>query len=494
MGTFGARAKRPRGVKRRIVPALALVALAAALTPGVASAATIKEELAPFAHCPLETPGVAGCLVDETTGGEFVIGNSTVPITKPVLLQGGTVPPSLALAPPVGAEMLSKTPLPVPGGLLGIELLGDLTGVTATAELTSPPEFGEKTVLPIKVKLDNPLLGASCYIGSDSEPIVMHLGSATTNPPPPNEPITGSSGEPDIKYQGRLVKTFNASAVDNAFPVGGANGCAGVLAPIVDPSVNFKEGLPAAAGHNTAILNGTLELATAELVRNPPPEFGKCAKVAKGAGKFHSANCTVMEQGNYEWTPGAAGNFTTTGGVAKLETVSKSKVTCAAESGGGKYSGPKKVTGVSMTFTGCVGPNASSCSSAGAAAGEVVSHSLEGELGAITEGVVESKEFRKVGIDLFPAGHTGPLLEFSCGGTAQTIRGSVIGAVSSGKMSATGTETFKASKGRQVPERFEGEPLDVLESSIGGGSYEQAGLTVKLTRTSEEAVEINPIA
>ncbi|HWG09017.1 MAG TPA: hypothetical protein VN672_08415 [Solirubrobacteraceae bacterium] len=494
MGTRGARTAR-RGIKRRFVPALALVALAAALTPGAASAGTIKEELAPFANCPLETPGVAGCVVALTTGGQFTIGNSTVPITRTVTLQGGTVPPSLALAPPRGGEMLSKTPLPVPGGLLGIELLGNLTEVTATAELTSPPEFGELVTLPVKVKLDNPLLGASCYIGSDSEPIVMNLTGKTTNPPPPNEPITGSGGVPDVKFGGRLVKSTNTSLVDNAFAVGGANGCAGVLAPIVDPSVNLKEGLPAAAGHNTAILNGTLELATAELVRDPPPEFGRCVKVAKGTGKFHNSGCTAHEPGSYEWVPGVVkSGFTTAGGATKLETVGKSKVACAAESGGGKYSGTKNVTAVSVRFTGCVGPNASSCSSAGAGAGELVSKALEGELGAITEGVIEGKEFRKVGLDLFPTGHTGPLFEFTCGGSAQVITGSVIAAVSSGKTSVSGTESFKASKGRQVPERFEGEPVDVLRSSIAGGANEQAGLTVKLTRTSEEAVEINPIA
>ena len=496
MGIGIVRGKRPARHRQLLGAGVALAVSLAVLAPSAASAATLKEELAPFAHCPVGTPGVVGCVVSTTTSGEFVMGKATVPITRTVVLQGGTVPPSLALAPPTdGTDMLSKTALPVPGGLLGIELLGDLTGVTATAELTSPPEFAEAVTLPLKVKLDNPLLGASCYLGSNSEPIVMNLISGTTNPPPPNTPITGSGGTPVVKYQGQLIRSTGVSEVDNAFAAPGANGCAGILAPIVDPSVNLKEGLPAAAGHNTAILNGKLELASADLVRNPPPEFGRCVKVAKNTGRFHSASCSAgLEIGSFEWIPGVVQKgFTTAAGATKLQTVSNVKVTCASESGSGQYSGTKKVTGVSMAFTGCVGPAAAKCSSAGAGEGELVTKPLEGELGAISEGVVEGKEFRKVGLDLFPVGHAGPFIEFSCGGSAQIVRGSVIAPVTTGKTSPTFTQTFKAAKGTQVPQQFEGEPVDILETSIAGGAFQPDGLTVKVTQTSEEPVEINAL-
>jgi hypothetical protein len=497
MGIGIVRGKRFARHKRLLVVGMALAASSALIVPSGAAAGTLKEELAPFAHCPVETPGVVGCVVSVTTSGEFVIGNSTVPVTKPVILQGGTLPPSVALSPPTdGTDMLSKTPLPVPGGLLGIELLGDLTGVTATAELTSPPEIAEAVTLPLKVKLDNPLLGASCYIGSNAQPIVMNLIRGTTNPPPPNKPITGSEGEVESKYGGQLLKNTGASLVDNSFSASGANGCGGILAPVVDLSVNLKEGLPSAAGHNTAILNGSLSIATAELVRDPPPEFGRCVKVAKNTGKYHTSNCSAgLSAGSFEWLPGVVNKgFTTSAGETKLQTVSKAKVTCASESGSGKYSGPKKVTGVSMAFTGCVGPGAAKCTTAGAGEGELVTKPLEGELGVISEGFANGKEFRKVGLDLFPVGHAGSFIEFNCGGTAQVIRGSVIGTVTSGKMSLALTQAFKAAKGKQVPDRFEGEPVDVLESSTGGGAFEQDGLTLKATQKSEEAVEVKAAA
>jgi len=436
---------------------------------------------------------VVGCIVSVTTSGEFTIGNSTVPINQTITLQGGTVPPSQQLAPAADGNSLSKTPLVVPGGLLGIELLGNLTGVTATAELAGPPELSPGVTLPLKVKLDNPLLGSACYIGSDSEPIVMHLNSGTTNPPPPNKPITGNSGTPDVKYQGQLIKVTNSSLVDNAFSVPGASGCAGVLAPVVDASVDSKEGLPAAAGHNTAILNGSLELAPAELVRNPPPEFGRCVKVAKNTGKYHTTSCAGgLAEGSYEWFRGVIKKgFTTSAGTTKLETVSKSKITCAAESGSGEYSGAKTVTGVTVTFTGCEGPGATKCATAGANEGELLTKPLEGQLGIISEEVKEGKEIRKIGLELFPAGHAGSYVEFSCGGSPQVLRGSVIAPVSIDKMSLTSTLTYKGAKGKQAPEQFEGEPKDVLESSVAGGAFEQSGLTLTATQTSEEPIEIN---
>src|SRR6476661_6371323 len=140
----------------------AIVAAAAAMLalcspPG--AEASLKQELAQFADCPVNTPGVQSCLLGLTTGGEFHLGNETVPINRTVTLQAGIIPGQAKLVPAVDGNTLSKTPLTVPGGLLGIELLGNLTEVTATAELVAPPEFVGGTTLPIKVKLDNVALG-----------------------------------------------------------------------------------------------------------------------------------------------------------------------------------------------------------------------------------------------------------------------------------------------------------------------------------------------
>jgi len=249
--------------------AIALVALAGA-SPALASA-KLKEEFLPFAGCPLTSAKV--CLVSTTTGGEFVIDHKTVPIEATVTLQGGLAGESLFEQPLLGAgkgETLSKTPLTVPGGLVGIAGLGG--EVTATAELAGPPSsviidrwnlIGGKTpavTLPLKVKLSNEVLGEECYIGSEAEPIVLHLTTGTTSPPSPAEPITGSVGNREAgRAKGKIRYIEKASLVDNDFAVPGASGCGGSLSAVVDLAVDLDVGIPAPAGENTAIMDGNLE-------------------------------------------------------------------------------------------------------------------------------------------------------------------------------------------------------------------------------------------
>jgi hypothetical protein len=45
-----------------------------------------KGAFAVFADCPLSNPQVAMCLVAHLTSGEFVLGNRTVPLSKPITL------------------------------------------------------------------------------------------------------------------------------------------------------------------------------------------------------------------------------------------------------------------------------------------------------------------------------------------------------------------------------------------------------------------------
>ena len=103
-----------------------------------------------------------------------------------------------------------------------------------------------------------------------------------------------------------------------------------------------------------------------------------------------------------------------------------------------------------------------------------------------------SERTDKLGLDLFPSGGAGPVAEFTCGATSIEVRGSVIGSLTTGKMSATTALKFKASKGKQKPEAFAGGPSDVLEESVDGGACEQAGLSLSASQVGEEAVEANP--
>jgi hypothetical protein len=284
---------------KRAIPALAIPVLALALaSPAFATEHHPTGAFAPFADCPLSNAAVTQCIVASTTSGQFTIGKKTVPINKTITLQGGTIPNETGELTFVAAEdgnTLSKTPLAVPGGLLGIEapkswpkelqerfnefINKGLTGVTETTELAGPAsaiklsttnlifEEGVALQLPVKVKLSNPFLGSSCYVGSESNPIVLNLTTGTTSPPAPNKPIKGSAGELKIEEGGALIVLSGGSLVDNAFAAPAATGCGGFFSFLVDPLVDSILGVPAAAGHNTAILTGKLESAYAPAVK-----------------------------------------------------------------------------------------------------------------------------------------------------------------------------------------------------------------------------------
>jgi hypothetical protein len=202
----------------------------------------------------------------------------------------------------LGAEdgnTLTKSPQPVPGGLLGIQapswwpsILRNLfnetinngfTGVTATMELAGPPSAiklnvlatatGEGTALhmPVKIKLGNPFLGSNCYIGSNSQPITLKLTTGTTSPPPPNTPISGNPGEGQETEGGDLLTISKNKLVDNSFAVPGANGCGGLFSFLVDPFVDSIVGIPAAAGRNTAVLEGEIKIGNPVAVKASMP-------------------------------------------------------------------------------------------------------------------------------------------------------------------------------------------------------------------------------
>jgi hypothetical protein len=277
------------------------VPLAALALASSALASPPTGEFANFAQCPLSNPAVNQCLYGVTTSGEFTVGNTTVPIVHPITFQGGIIANE-----ETGAETfvnaangvtLSHSPQPVPGGLLGImspaffpEPLKKIfdefiesgpTGVNATTELVGLPsinrpnlieEKGAALTLPLRVHLENEFLGPKCYIGSAANPVTIPFTTGTTKPPAPNKPISGTRGEIEERDGGELLILKKNSLVENAFAAPGAEGCGsqiffGLFTGLIDGAVNSKLGLPSAAGHNTAILKGTLENGTAEAVK-----------------------------------------------------------------------------------------------------------------------------------------------------------------------------------------------------------------------------------
>jgi hypothetical protein len=289
-----------RGICRHaLVVVAALIVPLAVASPALATVHHPTGDYAPFADCPLSNPSVELCIVADTTSGEFTVGKKTVPINKTITLQGGTIEnPETGALTFVGAEngeTLSKTALYVPGGLFGTkppeswpkeakerfeEMINKgLTGVTETTELAKPAsdigintnnllaEEGVALSLPVKVKLSNFLLGSSCYVGSESDPVVLNLTTGTTSPPAPNKPIKGKVGEIEFKEEFNIVRLLGGSLVDNAFAAPEATGCGGSLSKFVDPLVDSEFGVPSPTGHNTAILNGNLEEAVAAAVK-----------------------------------------------------------------------------------------------------------------------------------------------------------------------------------------------------------------------------------
>jgi hypothetical protein len=265
---------------------------------GQAFASGPSGEYAPYADCPYENPLVSQCNYIEATGGEVRIGSARVPIAQTLLIQGGS-----SLNFETGQEQfyaardgitLSRVSEPVEGGLFGVmpkakfppfllrvyEILFKkrLFEVNAVTELAKPASEldidasnfvageGVAFVLPIKIHLENPLLGSTCYIGSDSTPIYLNMTDGTTSPNPPNTTMTGFPGTFAFAAEGAILNDTGYKLLDNNFAVPQATGCGGPLSAIVDPIINTKIGLPSSAGNNTAIFTGNLKRAYAPAV------------------------------------------------------------------------------------------------------------------------------------------------------------------------------------------------------------------------------------
>jgi hypothetical protein len=259
-------------------------------------------EYAEFNQCPSTNPSVTTCLYSKVTSGEVVLGKKKVPIVNPVILQGGlSEPGGTGFGNFYGAlngETLTKAPQPVPGGLSGLvncKEIGNfivriacesvfengLTGVNSTVELAKPASeikinpgnllFGNNepaVILPVRIHLENPLLGSECYIGSSSSPIIWNLTDGKTSPPAPNKSISGNVG--NIEFKGPdegILRLAGNKLVDNSWAAPSATGCGGFgVELILDPIINASVGVPAASGKNTAILTGNVDESPAEVV------------------------------------------------------------------------------------------------------------------------------------------------------------------------------------------------------------------------------------
>ncbi len=253
------------------------------------------------------------------------------------------------------------------------------------------------------------------------------------------------------------------------------------------------------------------------------PEFGRCKKLTGEKvgmrmvyhGDYTSMTCTVTSpeaKGKYEWYPGVEKTHFTTrleeGTKVTFETVSKMKITCTGETSSGEYVSPKLEENVVASFTGCeyleyggynVGYIGYPAYSAGAPEGEVVTDSTECELGVVKKGETAAKNM--VGLScaeedqfMWIKWH-GPVYFGFSQENELCIKGWWFFTTAANSMRSGTTATLRSteSKGRQKIEKFEEGPLELLESTLNGASYEQIGLKLTTVQTNEESVEVNSV-
>ncbi|NEA27863.1 hypothetical protein G3I70_35990 [Actinomadura bangladeshensis] len=257
--------KKSKRVARLALP-LAGVATAMALTSAMpAQAAPALPALNPdpipasfdFSDCPALLPGYTNagsvCFSTVVTSGTFKLGNFDQTIDQPIRMTFATqYNPTERKNTPVFGKMRAEKMLVQPG------LFGDpfLSAVYAQPEYANlfelPPSTDYRIKLGLKVRLINPLLGGSCRIGSDSNPITLNLTTGTTSPPAGVEPLTGEAAQ-IVKVELPMV-VRSAKHVDNTAPAPGAKGCA-LNGGLVNSVVNLVAGLPNDAGDNAMVFN-----------------------------------------------------------------------------------------------------------------------------------------------------------------------------------------------------------------------------------------------
>jgi hypothetical protein len=257
-----------RGERQRVMkPRKRMLAMAAVLaTMALFGSAGAAQAVFPdFTGCTARSLQTEACIDIQNRAANLNINGFNVPIGESLEIRGilrDNGAGRLVFNAPTGTNGFFARPVPVPGGLVGIEWLPG-NSVLAITELAGSPSqivvdtenFGVR--LPVKVRLVNLLLGMDCHIGTNSNPVVLNLITGTTNPPPPNRPISGRLGT--IGTNGRALLITDNFNVENSFAVPGATEC-GLGLGLINALVNLKLGLPSAAGKNSIEVHNDVAL------------------------------------------------------------------------------------------------------------------------------------------------------------------------------------------------------------------------------------------
>jgi hypothetical protein len=279
--------------RRRMLALAAMAGMAGALvtvSPASAGPGVLPENLQKYGNCPVSNPDVRTCVYVKADNLQMKLGSFDLESSDPIILEfglkfapGTTIP---IVVPPVADDInsiMTASPIEVPGGITGIPGAGvGPLAAYATPSLTSLPKvnltnlrtgLGPAFELDLRAKISNPftdfltILGTKCHVGSASDPISLKLTTGTTNPPPPNTPISGQFNPTDPT--GQPVSGFHFPdivTVDNAFRAPGAHDCG--LTGFLNGVINLQGDLPSAAGTNTARMTSDVYQVGAPIVRS----------------------------------------------------------------------------------------------------------------------------------------------------------------------------------------------------------------------------------
>jgi hypothetical protein len=292
---------------------------------------TLNGDWAALNRCPVDNPtmlaagnetSIALCTTVASPSGTLTVGSLTLP-TKASNLQLGAVldesDGTATVVSPAGGAVIEE-PTEVPNGLTSLLCpsrghlvwricrpqrhgLGDdehnrgLTDLTVSLEPAGEPSnfnlFAGLALdqpilsLPVKIHLQNRLLGNRCYLGSDAEPIVLQPEN-TTEPAISFAAFDGN-GTPDPNGTMTSISLLSTKSA-NSFAVPAATDCG--FRGVFDEAIDDHIGLPSPAGKNSLVLNEAASDLVA--VSNPGSADGQELATA-----WHSAVLPEESEGHH---------------------------------------------------------------------------------------------------------------------------------------------------------------------------------------------------
>ncbi len=282
----------PSRPRRKKLVALGVVGMSAACllsvtTPASASQGTSVPTPSTFAQCPVNgyigpkhADRVSICIVGITSVGTIDIGGLDTTFRGPGLAQFGFAGNS-GITVDNTVDALDGQSYTAPRQLLSkpvMAMLGNPSGVNPPAQsdvyvvsqqagpisfnLTTPGSSGinPETIVPLTFRLENPLLGSHCYVGTLADPVTLTLTTGISGS------LTGTVGTLNVYDNGSVVQTVGSEVVDGVFSVPGATGCG--AGGLWDSAIDANNSLPSPSGSNVAMLYGSFDLATAKWVKH----------------------------------------------------------------------------------------------------------------------------------------------------------------------------------------------------------------------------------